>query len=66
MANPAAAYASTRDGKPINLNDQATILGFVTGISGTVPSAVITIQLAGSNATVTVAAQDIGATTQTL
>lgn len=66
MANPAAPYASTRDGKPININDQATIAAFVTGISGTGPSAVITLQLQGSGLTVNVQAQDVAATTQTL
>ena len=66
MANPAAAYASTRDGKPININDQATLAAFVTGISGSGPSAVITVQMQGSNLILNVQAQDVAATTQTL
>jgi hypothetical protein len=58
---------NTRDGKPINVADQATIVGFVTvvptNIGVTTP---ITIQLQGSGLIVTVQAQDIAATTQTL
>ncbi len=66
MSNPAAATATTRDGKPININDQATLVAFVIGISGTGPSAVITVQMQGSNLVLNVQAQDVAATTQTL
>lgn len=58
---------NTRDGKPINVNDQATVAAFVTGVAANVgPTTVITLQLQGSGNTVTVQAQDISATTQTL
>ena len=58
---------NTRDGKPINLADQATIAAFVTLVPANVePTTLITVQLQGSGLTVQVQAQDISATTQTL
>ena len=58
---------NTRDGKPINVADQATIAGFVTAVPTNVGvTTPITIQLQGSGLTVVVQAQDISATTQTL
>jgi hypothetical protein len=67
MSIPTATqYPSARSGKPINLQDQATVQGFVTAVSGTGPAATVTIQLAGSGLSVNVQAQDVGATTQTL
>ena len=58
---------NTRDGRPINTNDQATIAAFVTAVApNTGPTTLITLQLQGSGLTVTVQAQDISATTQTL
>lgn len=67
MSTPTStAYPSTRAGKPINLNDGITVVGFVTAVSGTGPSATVTLTLAGSGASVTVQAQDCAASTQTL
>jgi predicted RND superfamily exporter protein len=60
------AQAVDRAGKPINVADGATVVGFVATISGSGPTATIGITLAGSGVTVNVQAQDIGATTQTL
>ena len=58
---------NTRDGKPINTGDQATIAAFVTVVPTNVgPTTLITVQLQGSGLTVQVQAQDISATTQTL
>jgi hypothetical protein len=58
---------NTRDGKPINVNDQATLAAFVTVVPTNVgPTTLITVQLQGSGLTVQVQAQDISATTQTL
>ena len=58
---------NTRDGRPINVNDQATIAAFVTLVPANVgPTTLITVQLQGSGLTVQVQAQDISATTQTL
>lgn len=58
---------NTRAGKPINVNDQITIVGFVTavGVQAGVNS-LITVQLAGSQGIVTVQAQDCAASAQTL
>jgi hypothetical protein len=61
------AQAVDRAGKPINVGDGATVVGVVTAISGTGPTASVTVQWAGSgNSSANVQAQDIGATTQTL
>ena len=67
MSTPTStSYPSTRAGKPINISDGVTIEGFVTAVSGTGPSATLTITLAGSGNSVSVQAQDVGASTQTL
>jgi hypothetical protein len=67
MSTPTStSYPSTRAGKPININDQITVVGFVTSVAGTGPSATVTVQLAGSGNSVNVQAQDVAATTQTL
>jgi hypothetical protein len=60
------AQAVDRAGKPVNVGDGATIVGSVTAITGSGPTATIAITLAGSGVSVNVQAQDIGATTQTL
>jgi hypothetical protein len=61
------AGPNSRAGKPLNVNDQVTVVGFITAIAaGTSPSTNITVQLAGSGGSVTVQAQDCGASTQTL
>jgi len=58
---------NTRDGKPINVNDQATLAAFVTVVPANVgPTTLITLQMQGSGLTIQVQAQDIAATTQTL
>ena len=68
MSTPTAtSYPSARSGKPINIGDLCTIVGTVTAVSGTGPSATITVTLSGSGTIVsTVQAQDVAATTQTL
>ena len=60
------SYPSARSGKPININDQVTVIGFVTAVSGTGPTATLTVQLQGSGNSVSVQAQDAAASTQTL
>jgi hypothetical protein len=58
---------NTRDGKPINVNDQATLAAFVTVVPTNVgPTTLITVQMQGSGLILQVQAQDISATTQTL
>ena len=67
MSTPTStSYPSARSGKPININDQVTVIGFVTAVSGTGPSATLTVQLQGSGNSVSVQAQDAAASTQTL
>lgn len=68
MSTPTAqSYPSARNGKPININDQVTILGQVTAVSGTGPTATLTVSLTGSGVQLTtVQAQDVAASTQTL
>ena len=61
------AGPNSRAGKPLNVNDQVTVVGFITAIAaGTSNTTNITVQLAGSGNSVTVQAQDCGASTQTL
>ena len=67
MSTPTStSYPSTRAGKPINVSDAATVIGTVSAVSGTGPSATVTITLAGSGNSVNVQAQDVAATGQTL
>jgi len=68
MSTPTAtSYPSSRAGKPINLNDQVTIIGQVTAVSGTGPTATLTVVLTGSGTQLTtVQAQDVAASGQTL
>lgn len=67
MSTPTStSYPSTRSGKPINLNDYVTIQGQVTAVSGTGPTASLTVTLSGSGLTATVQGNDVGASTQTL
>ena len=60
-----AEQATDRAGKPINVGDQATVVGTVAAISGSGPTATITFTLSTTNTNVTVKAQDVAATTQT-
>lgn len=61
------AGPNSRAGKPLNVNDQVTVVGFITAIAaGTSNTTVITVQLAGSGNSVSVQAQDCAASTQTL
>lgn len=62
----ATSYPSARSSKPINIADQCTIVAFVTSVSGTGPTASVVVSLQGSGTSVTVQAQDIAASTQTL
>ena len=58
---------NTRAGKPINVGDQITIIGFVTAVAANVgPTTVITVTLAGSGNIISPQAQDCSASTQTL
>jgi hypothetical protein len=68
MSTPTAtSYPSSRAGKPINLNDQVTIIGQVTAVSGTGPTATLTVVLTGSGVQLTtIQAQDVAASGQTL
>jgi hypothetical protein len=62
-----AAVPCDRAGKPMNVGDQCTVIGFITAITGTGPTAAVTVQWQGSNnISLTVQAQDVAATTQTL
>lgn len=67
MADPLVIpYASARSGKPINVADGVTVIGFVTAITGSGPTATVSVTLAGSGVSVNVQAQDCAASTQTL
>jgi hypothetical protein len=64
---PATPFATDRAGKPLNNGDAVTIIGTITAVSGTGPTATLTVTLAGSGVSVsTVQGQDIAASTQTL
>jgi len=56
----------TRAGKPINIGDQATIVGTVTAVTGTSDSATVAVTLSFSGNSVNVQAKDVSATGQTL
>jgi hypothetical protein len=62
------AGPNSRAGKPLNVGDQVTVVGFITAIAaGTSPSTAVTVQWAGSgNISTGVQAQDCGASSQTL
>ena len=61
------AGPNSRAGKPLNVNDQVTVVGFITAVAPNIgPTTSITVQLAGSGVAVVVQAQDCGASTQTL
>lgn len=60
------SYPVARSGKPINLQDAVTVVGTVTAVSGTGATASLTVLLAGSATSVTVQAQDVAASGQTL
>ncbi len=56
-----AEYAVSRDGRPIAVNDYATIMGQVTSISGSGSSATVTVKLNTSGLSISVQAQDMNA-----
>lgn len=62
------AGPNSRAGKPLNVGDAVTVIGFITGLgTGTAPTTAVTVQWAGSNnLSTTVQAQDCAASTQTL
>ena len=58
---------NTRDGKPINVGDQATLVGFVTAIGPQAGNAsLVTLTMQGSGLSIQVQCQDVAASTQTL
>ena len=58
---------TSRAGKPLNVNDAVTVIGFVTAVAANVgPATVITVTLAGSGNSISPQAQDCSASTQTL
>ncbi len=59
------AAANSRDGRPLNVGDQATVLGTIVSIAGGDTGTVV-VKLVNSGNNVNVQAQDIGASTQTL
>lgn len=62
------AGPNSRAGKPLNVGDQVTVIGFITAIAaGTAVTTPVTVQWAGSgNLSANVQAQDCAASTQTL
>lgn len=60
-----ANSANSRDGKPLNVGDQCVVLGTIVSIAGGDTGAVV-VKLINSGSNVSVQAQDIGASTQTL
>lgn len=53
------AQATTRSGKPVKVADQVTLVGTVTAVTGTGPTATITVQLSGSGNSVSAQGQDL-------
>jgi hypothetical protein len=67
MPNPTAQlYPSSRAGKPINIGDSCTLVGTVTAVSTSGPTASLTITLSGSGLVITAQANDVAASGQTL
>lgn len=67
MSTPTStSYPSARNGKPINVGDTVSVVGTVSSVSGTGPSATVNVTLAGSGGSVAVQGQDVAASTQTL
>ena len=67
MSTPTAqSYPIARTGKPINIGDTVTVLGTVASVSGTGTGAALTVTTLGLNSSISVQAQDVGASTQTL
>jgi hypothetical protein len=68
------ASGTTRDGKPVQVNDQASVAGIVIAVTGAGSQASLTIQCNGSSAdgksnapyNITVLATDVAAATQSL
>lgn len=48
MAGANPPYAMSRNGKPLNVGDQVSIVGVITAISGTGPGAAVTVQCSGA------------------
>jgi hypothetical protein len=64
---PAVPFAFTRAGKPLQVGDAVSVIGTVTAVSGSGPTASVTVQWAGSgNTSANVQAQDVAAGGQTL
>jgi hypothetical protein len=58
---------NSRDGKPVNTGDAATIVGTLGTVpTNSGPTTLIPVTLSGSGLVVNVQAQDIAASTQTL
>ena len=67
MSTPTSnSYPSARNGKPINVGDQCTLVGTVSSVSGTGPTATVNVTLAGSSTAVAAQANDVAASAQTL
>lgn len=60
------ATGTTRAGKPVETNDYVTLVGQVTNVSGSGPTATLTVTLAGSGNSISAQANDAAAATQTL
>lgn len=58
--------ANSRDGKPLNVGDNVTLIGTITAISGYGPGATITVTLAYSGSSINAEALDCAASQQTL
>ncbi len=67
MSTPTATSGPcSRAGKPLNIGDQVTVVGFITAVTGTSDTATIAVTLASSGNSVNVQAKDCAASTQTL
>ena len=62
----ATSYPSSRAGKPINVGDAVTVVGTVASVSGTGPTATVTITGLGSGINASCQANDVAASAQTL
>lgn len=67
MSTPTAtSYPSARNGKPINVGDAVTVVGTVSSVSGTGPTATVNVSTLGSSTSIAVQANDCAASSQTL
>jgi len=66
MSQTLGQQANSLSGKPMNVGDQVTIVGSITAISGYGPTATISVKAFNSGNSLSVQANDCGASTETV